>query len=44
LTASRFADFTVRKKPVVESQRVFPVALGLPLLIAGVIVWRRRRG
>lgn len=43
LVASPFADFTVRQKPVVESQRVLPVALGLPLLIGGAILWRRRR-
>lgn len=44
LVASPFADFTVRQKPVVESQRVLPVALGLPLLLAGAMLWRRRRG
>jgi hypothetical protein len=43
LAASPFADFTVRQKPVVESRRVLPVALGLPLLIAGAMLWRRRR-
>jgi hypothetical protein len=43
LTASPFADFTVRQKPVVESRRVLPVALGLPLLIGVGILWRRRR-
>ena len=43
LVASPFADFTVRQKPVVESRRVLPVALGLPLLIAGAMLWRRRR-
>jgi len=44
LTASPFADFTVRRKPVVESRRVLPVALGVPLLIAAAMIWRRRRG
>lgn len=44
LTASPFADFTVRQKPVVESQRVLPVALGLPLLIGLAMLWRRWRG
>jgi hypothetical protein len=44
LTASPFADFAVRSKPVVESQRVLPVALGLPLIIAGAIAWRSRSG
>ena len=43
LVVSPFADFTVRQKPVVESQRVLPVALGLPLLIAVAMLWRRRR-
>ncbi len=43
LSASPFADFYVRQKPVVESNRVLPVALGLPLLIAGGLVWQRRR-
>jgi hypothetical protein len=43
LSASPFADFYVRQKPVVESRRVLPIAFGLPLLIAGVMVWRRRR-
>lgn len=43
LAASPFADFTVRQKPVVESARVLPVALGLPLLIGAGMLWRRRR-
>ena len=43
LTASHFADFTVRQKPVVESQRVLPVAIGIPLLLCGMILWRVRR-
>ena len=43
LTASPFADFMVRQKPVVESQRVLPVAIGLPLLIGAAMLWRRRR-
>lgn len=43
LTASPFADFIVRSKPVVESQRVLPVAFGVPLLIGGAMLWRRRR-
>ncbi|HZF35173.1 MAG TPA: hypothetical protein VE914_15355 [Candidatus Angelobacter sp.] len=44
LAASPFADFTVREKPVVESERVLPVAIGLPLLIAAALLWRRRAG
>ncbi len=43
LVASSFADFTARQKPVVESQRVLPVALGVPILLAGAMLWRRRR-
>lgn len=44
LATSPFADFTVRAKPVVESQRVLSMALGLPLLIgAGMVVTARRR-
>jgi hypothetical protein len=42
LAASPFVDFMVRQKPVVESQRVLPVALGLPILLAGAMLWRRR--
>lgn len=38
---SPFADFTVRQKPVVESQRVLPVAIGLPLLISAAMLWYR---
>ncbi len=34
LKSSPFADFSVLQKPVVESQRVLPVAAGVPLLIA----------
>lgn len=43
LVASPFADFSVRQKPVVESQRVLPVAFGIPLLIVVAAVWRRHR-
>lgn len=44
LTASPFADFTVRQKPVIESRRVLPIALGMPLLLGGLAFWRRRSG
>lgn len=43
LTASPFVEFAVRRKPVVESQRVLPVAIGIPLGIVGLMLWRRRR-
>lgn len=46
LATSPFADFAVRAKPVVESARVLPVALGVPFLIGGLMIatWRRGRG
>lgn len=45
LVPSPFVDLAVRQKPVVESNRVLPVALGVPaLLIGGLVVRRRRRG
>lgn len=43
LTPSPFYDFVVHPKPVVESQRVLPVALGLPLLIGVMLLWRLRK-
>jgi hypothetical protein len=43
LTPSRFVDFNVAPKPVVESARVLPVALGVPgLLVVGLLVRKRR--
>lgn len=41
--ASPFADFNVKRKPTVESKRILPVALGVPLLIAIYTGWRLRR-
>jgi hypothetical protein len=38
--ASRFADFTVAARPVVESSRVLLVALGVPFVLAAVLFWR----
>lgn len=43
LATSPFADFAVRAKPVVESRRVLPVALGLPFLLVLTFLVRRRR-
>ena len=43
LVASPFTDFVVRQKPVVESQRVLPVAFGIPLLLGIAMLWRGRR-
>lgn len=42
---SPFVDFQVRRKPVVESSRILPVAFGVPALILGLMAWRlyRRR-
>lgn len=43
LTTSPFIDFVVRPKPVVESSRVMPVAVGVPLLLAALVALRLRR-
>ncbi|ODU50520.1 MAG: hypothetical protein ABS92_02820 [Thiobacillus sp. SCN 63-374] len=40
---SPFVDFQVRRKPVVESLRILPVAFGIPTLLLGVVGWRRYR-
>lgn len=45
-TPSRFVDFQVKPKAVVESRRVLPIAIGIPALLAGLAAfswWRRRR-
>ncbi|MFZ5790153.1 MAG: hypothetical protein ACOY3L_05590 [Pseudomonadota bacterium] len=45
LAPGQFADFSVRQKPVVESQRVRPVALGVPAVPGLTILPSlRRRG
>ncbi len=46
LSASPFADFTVRPKPVVESARVVPVATAVPLIAGALLILglRRRKG
>lgn len=44
LTPSAFVDLTVRAKPVVESSRVLPVALGVPVLLLAGLLLRRRQG
>lgn len=44
---SPFVDFQVRRKPVVESSRILPVAFGVPALVLGVMalrLYRRRAG
>jgi hypothetical protein len=43
LAASRFAQFAVHAKPVVESRRILPVAGGIPLLLAALLVMRTRK-
>ena len=45
LSPSPFVDLAIRQKPVVESARVLPVALGVPALLLGslVLLLRRRR-
>ena len=40
---SPFVDFQVRRKPVVESGRILPVAFGVPALVLGMMAWRRHR-
>ena len=40
---SAFNEFTVREKPVVESQRVLPIALGAPSILSLILLWRWRR-
>src|SRR4030095_15379822 len=42
-TASPVAEFIVRDKPVLDPDRVLPVAFGLPALIAVALLWRWRR-
>jgi len=36
-------DFHIKRKPVVESQRIFPVALGVSLVLGVLILWRIRK-
>lgn len=43
IITSPFLDFHVRRKSVVESQRILPVAFGVPGLIGVAILWRLRR-
>lgn len=44
LVTSPFVDFFVREKPVVASDRVLPVALGVPFLLGFLLLLRLRRG
>ena len=43
LAPSPFVDLAVRQKAVVESGRVLPVAAGVPALLLGGLLMRRRR-
>ncbi|HYL88570.1 MAG TPA: hypothetical protein VEU32_07360 [Burkholderiales bacterium] len=40
---SPLVDFHVERKAVVESQRILPVAFGMPALLAALALLRRRR-
>lgn len=44
LAPSPCVDLAVRAKPVVESSRVLPVALGVPALLLAGLLLRRRQG
>lgn len=45
IITSPFIDFHVKRKPVVESQRILPIAFGVPLVFGVLILWRiRKRG
>jgi hypothetical protein len=43
VVTSPFVDFQVRRKPVVESARILPVAFGMPVVVLGLMVVRRYR-
>ena len=43
IITSSFIDIRVKRKPVVETQRILPVALGVPLLFGSLALWRVRR-
>jgi hypothetical protein len=40
IATSPLADFSVQRKPVVESSRVLPVAFGVPLLLLALLLHR----
>lgn len=43
IVTSPFIDFHVKRKPVVESQRILPIAFGVPLVLGTLTLWRIRR-
>jgi hypothetical protein len=42
IVSSPFIEFSVRSKPVVESGRILPVALGMPLILVALMLARLR--
>jgi len=40
---SPILEFHIAQKPVIESSRILPVAIGVPLLIIGLLLYRVRR-
>ncbi len=40
---SAFVDFQVRRKPLIESGRILPVAFGVPMLVLAMMAWHRFR-
>ncbi len=44
IVTSPFADFTVLRKKTVESSRILPVAIGVPLLFLLIALWRAAVG
>lgn len=45
VVTSPFANFHVRRKPVVESRRILPIAFGMPSLMGCIVLirWARKR-
>jgi hypothetical protein len=43
IITSPFVDFHVKRKPVVESTRILPVAFGVPACLGVLMLWRIRR-
>jgi hypothetical protein len=42
IITSPFIDFHVKRKPVVESRRILPIAIGVPLFLGTLTLWRIR--
>jgi len=43
IVTSPFIDFHIKRKPVVESQRILPIAIGVPLILGMLTLWRIRK-